>query len=64
MPDFLVFAAAVPKLLGSRVVAYMHEPSPELATRSSAGRVEPRARERVEQGSSASPTTRSPSPTS
>ena len=31
MPDFLVFAAAVPKLLGSRVVAYMHEPTPELA---------------------------------
>jgi glycosyltransferase involved in cell wall biosynthesis len=31
MPDFLVFAALVPKLLGSRVIAYMHEPSPELA---------------------------------
>lgn len=31
MPDFLVLAAAGPKLLGSRVVAYMHEPSPELA---------------------------------
>jgi glycosyltransferase involved in cell wall biosynthesis len=31
MPDLLVFSAAVPKLLGSRVVAYMHEPSPELA---------------------------------
>ena len=31
MPDFLVFAAIVPKRLGSRVVAYMHEPSPELA---------------------------------
>lgn len=31
MPDLLVFAAAVPKLLGSRVVAYMHEPTPELA---------------------------------
>ena len=31
MPDFLVFAAIVPKLLGSRVIAYMHEPSPELA---------------------------------
>jgi glycosyltransferase involved in cell wall biosynthesis len=30
MPDFLVFAAAVPKLRGSRVVAYMNEPSPEL----------------------------------
>jgi len=31
MPDFLVFAAVVPKLLGSRVLAYMHEPTPELA---------------------------------
>jgi glycosyltransferase involved in cell wall biosynthesis len=30
MPDFLVFAAIVPKLLGSRVVAYLHEPTPEL----------------------------------
>ena len=31
MPDFLVFAAIVPKLLGARVLAYMQEPSPELA---------------------------------
>jgi glycosyltransferase involved in cell wall biosynthesis len=31
MPDFLVFAALVPKLLGSRVIAYMGEPTPELA---------------------------------
>jgi glycosyltransferase involved in cell wall biosynthesis len=31
MPDFLVFATVLPKLFGSRVVAYMHEPSPELA---------------------------------
>jgi glycosyltransferase involved in cell wall biosynthesis len=31
MPDFLVFAALVPKLMGSRVVAYMGEPTPELA---------------------------------
>jgi glycosyltransferase involved in cell wall biosynthesis len=31
MPDFLVFAAIVPKLLGGRVIAYMHEPTPELA---------------------------------
>lgn len=30
MPDFLVFAAAIPKLLGARVVAYMNEPVPEL----------------------------------
>lgn len=31
MPDFLVFAAAVPKLLGSRVFLQMNEPTPELA---------------------------------
>jgi glycosyltransferase involved in cell wall biosynthesis len=31
LPDFLVFAALVPKLLGCRVVAYMQEPAPELA---------------------------------
>jgi glycosyltransferase involved in cell wall biosynthesis len=31
MPDFLVFAAIGPKLLGSRVLAYMNEPMPELA---------------------------------
>ncbi|MBV9451222.1 MAG: glycosyltransferase family 4 protein [Streptosporangiaceae bacterium] len=31
MPDFLVFAALVPKLLGSRVIAFMAEPTPELA---------------------------------
>jgi len=31
MPDFLVFTALIPKLLGSRVVAYLQEPTPELA---------------------------------
>lgn len=31
LPDFLVFAVLVPKLLGCRVVAYMQEPAPELA---------------------------------
>src|SRR5579875_375996 len=31
LPDFLVFAALVPKILGCRVVAYMQEPTPELA---------------------------------
>jgi len=31
LPDFLVFAALVPKLLGCRVVAYLQEPTPELA---------------------------------
>ena len=32
MPDFLVFAALVPRLLGGKVVAKMQEPTPELAT--------------------------------
>jgi glycosyltransferase involved in cell wall biosynthesis len=31
LPDFLVFAALVPKLLGSRIVAKMNEPTPELS---------------------------------
>lgn len=31
MPDFLAFTALVPKLLGSRVIASMNEPTPELA---------------------------------
>jgi glycosyltransferase involved in cell wall biosynthesis len=31
MPDFLVFAAALPKWLGAPVFVYMHEPMPELA---------------------------------
>jgi len=30
MPDFLVFSALVPKLLGSKVVLDMHDPMPEL----------------------------------
>jgi glycosyltransferase involved in cell wall biosynthesis len=49
MPDFLVFAAAVPRLLGSKLVAYMHEPTPELAeTLFGPGRL-PRLLARVEQ---------------
>jgi glycosyltransferase involved in cell wall biosynthesis len=32
MPDFLVFTALVPKLRGSKIVAKMQEPTPELAT--------------------------------
>jgi glycosyltransferase involved in cell wall biosynthesis len=49
MPDFLVFATALPKVFGSRVVAYMHEPSPELAeSLFGPGRVS-RALARVEQ---------------
>lgn len=30
MPDFLVFSAFIPKLLGAKVVTMMHEPVPEL----------------------------------
>ncbi|MCZ6765423.1 MAG: glycosyltransferase family 4 protein [bacterium] len=30
MPDYLVFVATIPKLLGARVVLHMHEPMPEL----------------------------------
>ena len=32
MPDFLVFAALVPRVFGSKVVAKLQEPTPELAT--------------------------------
>lgn len=32
MPDFLVFSALVPKLMGCRVVTKLQEPTPELAT--------------------------------
>lgn len=49
MPDFLVFAAAVPKWLGSRVVAYMHEPTPELAETLYGPGPVPRALARIEQ---------------
>jgi glycosyltransferase involved in cell wall biosynthesis len=31
MPDFLVFSAVVPKLMGCRVIAKLQEPTPELA---------------------------------
>lgn len=31
MPDFLVFAAAIPRMLGSRLFLFMNEPVPELA---------------------------------
>jgi glycosyltransferase involved in cell wall biosynthesis len=30
MPDFLVFTAAIPKLIGSKVLIDLHEPTPEL----------------------------------
>jgi glycosyltransferase involved in cell wall biosynthesis len=49
MPDFLVFAALVPKLLGAHVVLYMKEPTPELAeTLFGSGRMV-RALARIEQ---------------
>jgi glycosyltransferase involved in cell wall biosynthesis len=32
MPDFLVFAALVPRVFGSKIVAKLQEPTPELAT--------------------------------
>ena len=32
MPDFLVFATLVPRLLGAKVIAFMKEPTPELGT--------------------------------
>jgi glycosyltransferase involved in cell wall biosynthesis len=49
MPDFLVFAAAIPRLLGSRLFLFMNEPVPELAeTLYGPGRVT-RVLERIEQ---------------
>jgi glycosyltransferase involved in cell wall biosynthesis len=30
MPDFLVFAACIPKLFGAKVLLHLHEPTPEL----------------------------------
>lgn len=51
MPDFLVFAAAVPRLLGARVFLFVNEPMPELAeTVFGPGRV-PRLLELIEQRS-------------
>lgn len=32
MPDFLVFSTIIPKLLGTKIVAMMYEPTPELWT--------------------------------
>ena len=63
MPDFLVFAAIVPKLLGSRVIAYMKEPTPG-AAETIYGRPGSTsdARSASSRPRSASPTTRSPSP--
>ena len=60
MPDFLVFAAAVPKLLGCPVLVQMNEPSPELAE-TLFGPGADGARPRVDRAARAraSPTTRS-----
>jgi glycosyltransferase involved in cell wall biosynthesis len=50
MPDFLVYAAAIPKLLGSRLVVYMNEPTPELFETLYGSQRLKRALERAEQG--------------
>ncbi len=49
MPDFLVYAAAVPKLLGAPVIVFMQEPTPELAATLGSGRRVVRNLERLEQ---------------
>jgi glycosyltransferase involved in cell wall biosynthesis len=49
MPDFLVFAGAIPRLLGSRLFLYMHEPTPELAETLFGNRRVTRMLERIEQ---------------
>ena len=66
MPDFLVFAARVPKLLGSPVFLYMNEPMPELAETlfGPVAEAQPAARAGRAARRCASPTTRSPSPSS
>jgi glycosyltransferase involved in cell wall biosynthesis len=54
VPDTLVFAAIIPRLLGARVVLSLHEPMPEFfASRSGAGREHPvvRVLSRLEQAS-------------
>jgi glycosyltransferase involved in cell wall biosynthesis len=49
MPDWLVFASAIPKALGARVVIHMKEPSPELAEILFGRRSVVRVFERIEQ---------------
>ena len=49
MPDFLVFAAVVPKLLGSRLFLYLNEPMPELAETVFGPGLVTRVLERIEQ---------------
>ena len=64
MPDFLAFAALVPKLTGARLALFMKEPMPELfeaGGREGLTRLVERAASR---SPSASPTRCSPSPTS
>lgn len=49
MPDFLVFAAAIPRLLGSRLFLFMNEPVPELANTLYGPGMVTRVLERIEQ---------------
>ena len=49
MPDFLAFAALVPKLTGTPLVLFMKEPTPELAATLGQGPRYVRALERIEQ---------------
>ncbi len=39
MPDFLIFATLIPRLLGAKTVIQMHEPTPELWTTISGSRI-------------------------
>lgn len=49
MPDFLVFATAVPRLLGARVLLFMKEPMPELARTRGGSPRQQRVLARIEQ---------------
>jgi glycosyltransferase involved in cell wall biosynthesis len=49
MPDFLAFAAIVPKLMGTPLILFMKEPTPELAATLGRGKRYVRALERIEQ---------------
>jgi glycosyltransferase involved in cell wall biosynthesis len=51
MPDFLVFAAVVPRMLGSRVFLFMNEPVPELAETLFGRGIVTRVLQRIEQWS-------------
>jgi glycosyltransferase involved in cell wall biosynthesis len=49
MPDFLVFCAVIPKLMGARVIVFMKEPTPELGGMRFGNRRWPALLARVEQ---------------